>query len=269
VHAGLVKITDFGIARMRTTEVKTMTGMILGSPKYMSPEQVAGKRADHRADIFSLGVVLYEMVTGQPPFQGDSIHGIMYQILNSIPPAPSQRNRELPEMVDLIVAKALAKNVEDRYQNAKDMAGDLVDCKDMLLGRTGTSRTLAKSASADPPAPNSTRRQDNVMTIRPASAKTGDEADKPALTLSKAFDSYEATMRLAAMTGMDKELEGFNEADPAEADSTTWKNPQPAAAPAASNRAESSGFGTHTYLWVATIVAALAAVALFVMHWLR
>ena len=87
VRDGLVKITDFGIARMRTNEVKTMTGMILGSPKYMSPEQVAGKRADHRSDLFSLGVVLYEMVTGQTPFQGDSIHGIMYQILNSTPVA--------------------------------------------------------------------------------------------------------------------------------------------------------------------------------------
>ena len=78
VRDGLVKITDFGIARMRTNEVKTMTGMILGSPKYMSPEQVAGKRADHRADLFSLGVVFYEMLTGHAPFMADNIHGIMY-----------------------------------------------------------------------------------------------------------------------------------------------------------------------------------------------
>ncbi len=87
VRNGLVKITDFGIARMRTNEVKTMTGMILGSPKYMSPEQVAGKRADHRSDLFSLGVVLYEMLTGEAPFQADSIHGIMYQIMQFTPSA--------------------------------------------------------------------------------------------------------------------------------------------------------------------------------------
>ena len=83
-----MKITDFGIARMRNNEVKTMTGMILGSPKYMSPEQVSGKRADTRSDIFSLGVVLYEMLTGTSPFVADNIHGVMYQTMNFNPPAP-------------------------------------------------------------------------------------------------------------------------------------------------------------------------------------
>ena len=271
VRDGLVKITDFGIARMRTTEVKTMTGMILGSPKYMSPEQVAGKRADHRSDIFSLGVVLYEMVTGQAPFQGDSIHGIMYQILNSNPPAPSHRNRELPEIVDLIVAKALAKNVEERYQDAKDMARDLLDCKNMLLGRAGLPAGLGRSAPADPPAPTATRRQDNVMTIKPVNPKPADEPDKPALTLSKAFDSYEATMRLAAMTGMDKEIEGFNEAktpNSAVAD-TAVRQKAKLAGPAPSKPGKTAGIGTHTYLWIAAGVAALAAAALFVLHLMR
>ena len=107
VREGLVKITDFGIARMRTNDVKTMTGMILGSPKYMSPEQVAGKRADHRSDLFSLGVVLHEMLTGQPPFQADTVHGLMYQTLNSSPVPPSSRNPELPEIVDLIDRKSV------------------------------------------------------------------------------------------------------------------------------------------------------------------
>ncbi len=213
IRDGLVKITDFGIARMRTNEVKTMTGMILGSPKYMSPEQVAGKRADHRSDLFSLGVVLYEMVTGQTPFQGDSIHGIMYQILNSTPPAPSQRNPEVPEIVDLIVAKALNKDVEERYQSAKDFAKDLQDCKEMLQGRPSVPTKFATEQSGDPPAPTSTRRQDKILTMKSASIKVLDgQQEKPALTLAKGFDSYEATMRLAAMTGMDKELAGFGAA---------------------------------------------------------
>ena len=89
VRDGLVKITDFGIARMRTNEVKTMTGLILGSPKYMSPEQVIGQaRRSPRRDIFSLGVVLYEMLTGVAPFDGDNVHGIMYATVNFTPPPP-------------------------------------------------------------------------------------------------------------------------------------------------------------------------------------
>ena len=166
VRDGLVKITDFGIARMRTNEVKTMTGMIVGSPKYMSPEQVAGKRADHRCDLFSLGVVLYEMMTGQAPFQGDSIHGIMYQILNSTPPAPSQRNAELPEIVDLIVAKALARNAEERYQSAKDLVKDLLDCKQLVQSRPAGFAPATSQASGQPLPASTTRRQDKVRTIR-------------------------------------------------------------------------------------------------------
>jgi eukaryotic-like serine/threonine-protein kinase len=91
-EAGPVKITDFGIARMRTSNVQTQTGMMMGSPKYMSPEQVIGKRADHRSDLFSLGVILYEMLTGAAPFTGESVNAVMYQIVNFVPPAPSAIN---------------------------------------------------------------------------------------------------------------------------------------------------------------------------------
>lgn len=84
-----VKITDFGIARMASAGVRTQTGMVLGSPKYMSPEQVMGKQTDQRSDIFSLGVMLYEMLTGQPPFMGENVNAIMYQTLNAIPQQPS------------------------------------------------------------------------------------------------------------------------------------------------------------------------------------
>jgi serine/threonine protein kinase len=152
VRDGLVKITDFGIARMRTTEVKTMTGMILGSPKYMAPEQVAGRRADHRCDLFSLGVVLHEAVTGEAPFQGDNIHGIMYQILHSSPRPPSALNPEVPHIVDLVVAKALARNVEERYQTAKELIEDLRECKNSVQGYVTTQPMLRPStpgAAAD------------------------------------------------------------------------------------------------------------------------
>jgi len=266
VRDGLVKITDFGIARMRTNEVKTMTGMILGSPKYMSPEQVAGKRADQRSDLFSLGVVLYEMVTGQTPFQGDSIHGIMYQILNSTPIAASLRNPELPEVVDLIIAKALNKNMEERYQSARDLAKDLLDCKKMLQGRAAVLAKLPTEQRGEPPAPNATRRQDKVLPIKSASMKVADAAgSKPALTLAKGFDSYEATMRLAAMTGMDKELTGFDDADTEGdiASSTTPVQPVVRTADSARRTEEGRG-GSYAWLWIVSIVVALIAVALFV-----
>ena len=271
VRDGLVKITDFGIARMRTAEVKTMTGMILGSPKYMSPEQVAGKRADHRSDIFSLGVLLYEMVIGQAPFQGDSIHGVMYQILNSAPPRPSPRRPELPEIVDLIVAKALAKNVDERYQSAKDMARDLKDCKDMLLGRARLPPRSSGDTAAEPAASNATPRQGQGIAIKPADLKAVDEPDKPVMTLSSAFDSYEATMRLAAMTGMDKELRAFTETRAGKAgtaDTAALRN----AGEDASGRGaavKTGGRGIHTYLWIASAVASITAAALFVLHLVR
>ncbi len=272
VRDGLVKITDFGIARMRTTEVKTMTGMILGSPKYMSPEQVGGKRADHRCDLFSLGVVLYEMLTGQAPFQADSIHGIMYQILNSTAPAPSLRDSELPEIVDLIVAKALTKSVEERYQSAKDLATDLQDCKAMLQGRATGPAKFSTEKPGPPPAPTATRRQDKLRTIKSPSAKVSDSvAEKPGLMLAKAFDSYEATMRLAAMTGMDKELMGFADTAPGRssagsnggATTATWQKLTDASSKREARAGHSS---SYTLLWIVSIAALLGAVALFIFR---
>ena len=124
-----VKITDFGIARMASSAVRTQTGMVLGSPKYMSPEQVMGKLTDQRSDIFSLGVMLYEMLTGQPAFTGENVNAIMYQTLNAIPQPPKSLNPAVPEMLNFIVAKALAKDLDNRYQNARDLANDLRACR--------------------------------------------------------------------------------------------------------------------------------------------
>ena len=227
---GLVKITDFGIARMRTNEVKTITGMILGSPKYMSPEQVSGKRADPRSDIFSLGVVLYEMLTGTSPFVADNIHGVMYQTMNFNPPAPRTLNPDLPDVLNFIVAKALAKNLDDRYQKAKDLCLDLRQAMSALAGESVSPMVVAGPVDMPFVAPASplTRQEDKearILDLADNSAARYAEADSaqaepsspanestdPALGLSKAFNSFDATMRLAAMTGMEKELDKFSE----------------------------------------------------------
>ena len=243
VRDGLVKITDFGIARMRTNEVKTMTGMILGSPKYMAPEQVVGKRVDHRADIFSLGVVLYEMLSGEAPFVADSVHGILYQVLNHAPSAPSAKNPQSPPLLDLIVAKALAKNLDQRYDNAKDLAQDLRQCKDMLAVRPATPELAGAPAHASAAAPR--------LAVPGAGERTG------GLGLSNTFDSHEATLRLAALSGTDPDA-----AQPAqrpEQQALPTQTPAP--------RAGADGTGRETlYLWLASALAVVAAAALLLVR---
>lgn len=123
---GSVKITDFGIAKMSSSS-RTQVGIVLGSPRYMSPEQVIGKAVDGRSDIFSLGAVLYELLAGESAFGGenDTLTSIMYRIMNETPAAPSSRNAAIPKAFDYIVARALAKEPENRYQSAREMANDL------------------------------------------------------------------------------------------------------------------------------------------------
>jgi serine/threonine protein kinase len=117
-------LVDFGVARV---EMSTMTqsGTIVGTPSYMSPEQIQGIRVDARADIFSLGVIIYEMLTGKRPFEGDHITTIVYKIMNEKPVNIREMNRELPEGFDHIIEKALAKDADQRYQSCKELAADL------------------------------------------------------------------------------------------------------------------------------------------------
>ncbi len=199
VRDGHVKITDFGIARMESASVRTQTGMVLGSPKYMSPEQVTGKQIDQRSDIFSLGVMLYEMLTGQVPFTGGHVNAIMYQILNTVPPPPGALNPEVPGMLNFIVAKALAKEVADRYQDAKAFASDLRTCREKM------PRTTAAGAAGLSPG----AQLQGVIPVAKAAADE-DEPKPVAMGLSSSFDSSGATMRLAAMTGSREEVEEFS-----------------------------------------------------------
>ena len=119
-----IKVTDFGIARI-TTSLKTKTGMVLGTPFYMSPEQIAGKKVDGRSDIFSLGVVLFEMLTGKKPFDSDDLTSLMYKIAREQHPAARSINPRIPQIVEKIIDKAMEKDPEKRYQKAGQMAEHL------------------------------------------------------------------------------------------------------------------------------------------------
>ena len=132
VGGGRVKIMDFGIARMRSSDLKTQTGLMMGTPRYMSPEQVAGRPVDQRSDIFSLGTVLYELLTGTKLFAGDDATEIMYNVSQLRPVPPSRINRQVPAMLDLVLAKALEKDANERYQDAHEFAADLRACLNEL-----------------------------------------------------------------------------------------------------------------------------------------
>ena len=200
MKGGIAKITDFGIARLPNSAVKTMTGLILGSPRYMSPEQVIGTAIDARSDIVSLGVVLYEALTGIAPFDGDNVNAIMYATVNTTPPPPSAHNRAVPGMLDLIVAKAMAKLLEDRYQSIKELGDDLREVRrQMDHSRPASAIKAMTSPVMSRPTVVQDRAVDtDTMPMGTAAAKGDDEA-KP-LSLNKTFDSFDATMRLAAMT---------------------------------------------------------------------
>jgi len=124
--AGLVKVMDFGIARIVESSL-TKTGSVMGTPAYMSPEQVNGEKIDGRSDIFSLGVILYELLTGKKPFTGETISSLMFAIIKSDPTQPSTLDAKVHTTWDAILRKALAKNRDERYPTAREFAAAVRD----------------------------------------------------------------------------------------------------------------------------------------------
>lgn len=122
---GSVRVADFGIARIMSAAQRTLTQEAIGSVHYISPEQAKGSHIDARADIYSAGVVLYEMLTGRLPFEGDSPVSVAIQHISSVPLAPRELNPEIPEGLETITLKAMSSNLDRRYKSADDMISDL------------------------------------------------------------------------------------------------------------------------------------------------
>jgi eukaryotic-like serine/threonine-protein kinase len=122
---GDVKVMDFGLARILSSAQDEPTGQVIGTAQYLSPEQARGERVDSRTDLYSTGCLLYELLTGRPPFTGDSPVAIAYQHVRENPIPPSRVVSDVPAWADAIVLKAMAKSPADRYQTAADMRADL------------------------------------------------------------------------------------------------------------------------------------------------
>jgi len=137
---GLVKVTDFGIAKMMSMGM-TQAGQVLGTPNYMSPEQVKGRQVDGRSDIFSLGIILYDLVTGELPFGGQNITTVIYKIINENPIPPRELDATIHPGLSYVICKALAKNPDERYQTCRELADDLKNFKS-LAGSASPSATI-------------------------------------------------------------------------------------------------------------------------------
>ncbi len=140
-RTGAVKITDFGLAKLtHGSSVQTAVDSILGTPLYMSPEQAFGESVDHRSDLFSLGTVLYELLTGKQPFASENYMGIIQNIIHLEIPNVCELNESVPENVEAIVAKALARNREERFQSARQFRETIEN----VLGLEGLNRALSR-----------------------------------------------------------------------------------------------------------------------------
>ncbi|MCJ7440364.1 MAG: serine/threonine protein kinase [Thermoanaerobaculaceae bacterium] len=184
---GMVKIADFGVARLESSNL-TATGQFIGTPNYMSPEQVAGGMVDGRSDLFSLGVVLFELLTGQRPFPGQTLTEVAYKIVHEPARIPSQVRPGLPSAFNPIVLKLLEKDPARRYARGADIARALEALRRVLAGMTGDvsqfTAPAPQQASAEPGAvaasPTATRATE-LGPVPPTGAATEEKPSKPSI----------------------------------------------------------------------------------------
>ncbi len=136
---GQVKVADFGVAKVDSTHM-TRSGYVVGSPEYMSPEQFTGQDVDKRTDIFSAGVIFYQLLTGKKPFTGSDLGAVLHNVLHVVPDVPSSLNSQAPVEIDAVVMKAICKNSEERYQSAREF----VDAIKKAIGISGQNENTSE-----------------------------------------------------------------------------------------------------------------------------
>jgi serine/threonine-protein kinase len=175
------RITDFGIAKLASSDITT-TGQLLGTPSFMPPEQFTGSPIDGRADLFSLGVILYSLATGEQPFPGETMTAVSYKVVYTEPIPPAKLNPAIPARFEALILKSLAKSPSDRFQTGEEMAQELAAM------RMGSGTTISPSANFAPPSANS----DVTLGpgpagafFPPAQAVTVDKTGKPVQAATK------------------------------------------------------------------------------------
>ena len=184
---GKVKIMDFGLARMSGSDM-TSTGTVMGTPHYMSPEQVRGARADSRSDVFSLGCVFYELLTGRKPFDAESMHAVLFKVLQEEPPPVLELAPGLAPVLAQVVDKALAKDPAERFQSAGDMLAALRRARLSTAAGRGherapdLDRTIAAPAARNPP-----KAVERVASSRSGSRPPASRGSRRAVLIGLAF----------------------------------------------------------------------------------
>jgi eukaryotic-like serine/threonine-protein kinase len=171
LESGRVKVTDFGIAKVMAAEM-TQAGQVLGTPNYMSPEQVLNRPLDGRSDLFSLGAILYELVTGEKPFIGQNITTVIYKIIHEMPIAPRELDPGIHPGLSYVISKALAKSPDERYQTCSELANDLKNYKNIegvvVPGATMVMKTPLGVVPAVSAVEGSAPERDAVVVSAPA-----------------------------------------------------------------------------------------------------
>src|SRR5580698_10037650 len=179
---GQVKVTDFGIARaVNTEESLTQTGAVMGTAAYFSPEQAEGLGVDARSDIYSLGVVLYEMAVGRPPFTGDSPVAVASKHVRDQPVLPREANPTVPPALEAVIMKAMAKNPDDRYASAEELRADLLrfaDGRPVEAADPGLTSVMTGAVAATTAVPVTTGRTMAIPGGLPPSPSREDEERK-------------------------------------------------------------------------------------------